>query len=406
MGLKFYFLVALVLMTSLRGLSQAIYSGGDAAGFGVSCFTQTEPNIYGGGNDAGFGVSCFTQTEPSIYGGGTDDGFGVSCFTQTEPSIYGGGTDDGFGVSCFTQTEPSIYSGGMDDGFGVSCFTQTEPSIYGGGTDDGFGVSCFSQTEPGIYGGGTDDGFGVNCFSQTEPGIYGGGTDDGFGVSCFTQTEPSIYGGGTDDGFGVSCFTQTEPDIYGGGTDDGFGGACSSTPLPITLIDFNAFVRDNWVYIEWQTTREINSDYFTVEKSKIYDNWVEVGQVQGAGNSDVTLNYNALDKTPYKGISYYRLKQTDFDGDYQYSEIVAVNVKIPMTEVVIYPNPATSQITIQANQQELSTIKIYNILGQEVTNKTQQRSISVNNIVIDLSNLASGLYIVKTKSTANNVYKE
>ncbi|RUA32003.1 MAG: hypothetical protein DSY76_00920 [Bacteroidetes bacterium] len=131
-----------------------------------------------------------------------------------------------------------------------------------------------------------------------------------------------------------------------------------------------------------------------------------VKQVEGAGNSNRLLNYSAIDPSPFSGISYYRLKQTDYDGQYEYSQIEVVNFTPSITGVVIYPNPTNNRITIQANAEELSTIKIYNILGKDVTNQTKQISKSDNQRVINVSNLARGLYTVKTITTANKMYKQ
>jgi len=222
--------------------------------------------------------------------------------------------------------------------------------------------------------------------------IFSGGNDDGFTVSCYAQADPpvAIFSGGNDDGFGFSCA----------------GGKFTEVPLPIELINFIAYIQDSWVNLEWQTASEITNDFFTIEKSKTASNWIIVTQVNGAGNSSNTLSYSITDPTPYNGISYYRLKQTDFDGQFEYSDIRAVNFERTKAEVVIYPNPTNNQITIQASEQELSSIKIYNVLGQDVTNQTKQLSKSDNNLVIDLSSLTNGIYSVKTLTTANKVYKK
>jgi len=229
-----------------------------------------------------------------------------------------------------------------------------------------------------------------NSYAQT---IYGGGNDDGFTVSCYAQADNpalSIFSGGNDGGFGFSCV----------------GGVGTEVPLPIELINFIAYIQDSWVNLEWQTASEINNDFFTIEKSKTASVWEFVTKVKGAGNSNTTLNYSAIDEYPYPGISYYRLKQTDFNGQFKYSDIRAVNFEHTTAEVVIYPNPNNNQITIKANEQELQNIKIYNALGQDVTNLTKQLSKTDNSIIIDLSNLANGIYSVRTQTTANKVYKK
>jgi len=224
--------------------------------------------------------------------------------------------------------------------------------------------------------------------------IFNGGNDDGFTVSCYAQADSptlAIFSGGNDDGFGFSCV----------------GGVGTEVPLPIELLNFSAKPIDNKsVLLKWQTASEINNDFFTIEKSKTASNWIIVTQVNGVGNSSNILSYSTTDQIPYNGISYYRLKQTDFNGQFEYSDIRAVNFEQTKAEVVIYPNPTNNQITIQASEQELQNIKIYNALGQDVTNSTKQLSKSDNSIIIDLSNLANGIYSVRTQTTANKVYKK
>ena len=233
-------------------------------------------------------------------------------------------------------------------------------------------------------------------------------------LSISNTNAQSIYAVGNNDGFSFSCYTQADNPalaIYSVGNNDGFGYSCvggvgTEIPLPIELFMFKAYVQGNYVILEWKTASEINNDYFTIEKSKTANNWIIVTKVNGAGNSSNILSYKAIDQTPYNGITYYRLKQTDFDGKYEYSAFISVNFEQNTTGVIIYPNPINNQITIHANEQELTNIKIYNMLGQDVTNRIKQLSKSDNNVVIDLSNLTSGLYTVKTRTTANKVYKK
>ncbi|MCZ4409813.1 autotransporter-associated beta strand repeat-containing protein [Cryomorphaceae bacterium 1068] len=96
--------------------------------------------------------------------------------------------------------------------------------------------------------------------------------------------------------------------------------------LPITLLSFQAEVKDDLVHTNWITASEINNDFFTVERSKDGSSWEEVGTVEGAGDSNTELAYAFVDDAPYSGISYYRLRQTDFDGTTTVSEIRAVEI--------------------------------------------------------------------------------
>ena len=100
----------------------------------------------------------------------------------------------------------------------------------------------------------------------------------------------------------------------------------------------------------------------------------------------------------YDGISYYRLKQTDFDGQYKYSQIRSVSIeKLEKPQVNIYPNPSTSQITIEGTKSEIAVFSIYNTQGQDVSAFIRVAERTDFKLTMDISNLPKGIYIVKTK---------
>jgi autotransporter-associated beta strand protein len=105
-----------------------------------------------------------------------------------------------------------------------------------------------------------------------------------------------------------------------------FTGIGNGSPLPIELLSFNAMQNETAVDLLWSTASEINNDYFTIEKSKDAMHFEQVFTKKGAGNSNTVLNYKEVDKNPFSGVSYYRLKQTDFNGDFTYSDIVPVSM--------------------------------------------------------------------------------
>ena len=181
---------------------------------------------------------------------------------------------------------------------------------------------------------------------------------------------------------------------------------CTATILPVTLLYFNIRKETNQkVSCEWSTVSEINNDYFTIERSKDGLLWEKVITINGAGNSSGTQKYKIIDQEPYTGISYYRLKQTDFDGQFEYSQVRSTSVKLENTSLKVYPNPTINQITIKGNESELKEVKIYNTIGQDVTASTQQILNNDTTLVIDLSKLVSGIYYIKTKTTVKKIYK-
>ena len=178
--------------------------------------------------------------------------------------------------------------------------------------------------------------------------------------------------------------------------------------LPIELLNFNAYLVDNeHIKLNWQTASEINNDYFTIERTKNGTDWQELTKLNGAGNSSALQSYSSFDNNPYYGISYYRLKQTDFNGKFSYSQIRSVNIERGKnSSIEIYPNPAHDKITIIGSEIELSEISIYNSLGQNVTALSKQIINNSTISIIDISQLSQGIYYIKTKTTANKMYKQ
>jgi hypothetical protein len=158
----------------------------------------------------------------------------------------------------------------------------------------------------------------------------------------------------------------------------------TANPLPIKLISFNANLLKNSVWLDWKTETEINNDYFTVERSNNLEQWEFVKELKGAGNSNIVLTYSTLDQKPMIGVSYYRLKQTDFNGDYSYSDVVAINNK-GLGDISVYPNPVKDLLTIKTNC-ENCIIKVYSAIGQLVYNGNEKQ--------INTSNWAKGAYEV------------
>ena len=90
-----------------------------------------------------------------------------------------------------------------------------------------------------------------------------------------------------------------------------------TNPMPIELLSFTSKIKENSIELEWVTVSEINNDYFILEKSEDLKNWTIVSYIQGAGNSNTILTYSFEDFNPIQGISYYRLTQHDFDGQFE-----------------------------------------------------------------------------------------
>ncbi len=118
-------------------------------------------------------------------------------------------------------------------------------------------------------------------------------------------------------------FDAVEDDVYGN-IDEGTFNRLDIAALPVTLIHFNAEIKNNIAYITWATASEINNNYFTIERSSDGQHFRSVKQVKGAGNSESIKEYSEIDPDPLPGTSYYRLKQTDYNSDTQVYYMVTV----------------------------------------------------------------------------------
>lgn len=177
------------------------------------------------------------------------------------------------------------------------------------------------------------------------------------------------------------------------------GGAsldCSVVPTPIELLNFTAVSDNTQVNLAWTTATEINNNYFTVEKSRDGRNFTPVVSVPGAGNSTFSLSYKAVDEEPYQGVSYYRLKQTDYDGKYTYSDLVPIKFESQAGLVVLNPNPAHDDLSVIVYSQDHvpGIITIISSQGQKVFETSKELEKGINRISVDLTGMAKGVYFV------------
>jgi len=143
-----------------------------------------------------------------------------------------------------------------------------------------------------------------------------------------------------------------------------------SLVLPITLTNFDVNCNGSEKNISWATASEINNDYFTIERSSDAINFEEIGRIDGAGNSNINLNYSFTDVLSIPKIVYYRLKQTDFNGEFSYSEIKSASC-IREGDFSVYPNPFEDKLFIQLSEgfKFPINIEITDFLGRTVYSK-------------------------------------
>jgi hypothetical protein len=173
------------------------------------------------------------------------------------------------------------------------------------------------------------------------------------------------------------------------------GNSSLSTPLPVELISFNAKAQDKSVLLTWSTATEINNKDFTIERSLNSKDWSSIGSVNGAGNSTVRIDYRFTDEKPNQGISYYRLKQTDFDGAYKYSSVVSVD-REKIDQLYAYPNPSTNSFTLVSDVEILpAQVRFINMLGITMPISITKKETET---IVDPGDISAGIYFIQVAS--------
>lgn len=177
------------------------------------------------------------------------------------------------------------------------------------------------------------------------------------------------------------------------------------SPLPIELLFFKGKDEGLHNLLEWETATERDNDYFTLERSADGTNFTFLAEVDGAGNSNSILDYHSYDFNPFTGVTYYRLKQTDFNGEFTYSNIIALYNQLDQIKVSdIYPNPSSgnSNFDFYSPVNGHITIKIYDKTGRLVLDETKSIYSGNNLINLEIENIARGVYSVEVKFDKTN----
>jgi len=181
--------------------------------------------------------------------------------------------------------------------------------------------------------------------------------------------------------------------------------------LPIELAFFKGHLIESNVLLTWQTLSESNNEYFTIERKvkgsaeAMPDQWEEVAKVKGVGNSNSVRDYSLLDERPrlntHRATIYYRLKQTDHDGTFAYSNIIVVAVARHLEEdISIYPNPSTGQFTLEMylENSHVVHLEVYDLFGKRIYMEVLVQSSGNSLKQVDLSDHPKGIYNLKLKA--------
>lgn len=165
------------------------------------------------------------------------------------------------------------------------------------------------------------------------------------------------------------------------------------TPLPVTFVAVNLSYKNDRVTVDWSTASELNNDYFLVEKSANGIDFQAFEKVSGAGTSNRLNFYSAQDLNPYKGITYYRIRQVDYDGKYDFSSVKSISIPDNLNQQVLLSYLMQVQALYVENNSTaggLARLRVYNYSGTKVKSLDFQLTSAY---LIELDNLLPGFYI-------------
>jgi hypothetical protein len=361
------------------GGSCAVVNAGGRAGKGFTYSSMATKIFFGGGGGAG------QQNDNLGSSGGNGGGLivvqaqtlaancsGTYGFKSNGQGAADNGGNDGAGgggaggsivldIMTYTVTCNVIVQSNGGNGGSV-----TDAASHGGGA--GGGVGIIEETHP------TSNTF---VTMQSTVGIAG---KDCAGCTSNTATPAAA----------PAFSKKTIPSVPGTGV----------ITLPVKLVTFTGKLMDGHVELNWMTASEENNDYFIVERSGDGIDFDSIMSVPGAGNSTEQLHYSEVDNKPIASAAvYYRLKQTDFNGAYEYSNVIRVDTRELMPEdgLTMYPNPASETLMVHNLKEGGVSVRIMNDRGALVfTNSVTDAEMQIN-----VSEIPNGMYTVEMVSSGN-----
>jgi len=175
----------------------------------------------------------------------------------------------------------------------------------------------------------------------------------------------------------------------------------TSNVIPVELTSFTASAIGKNVQLQWATATETNNKGFEIQRGINNRDLKTIGFVEGNGTTTEARNYTYVDNTEFNGTVYYRLKQLDLNGSYDYSKVVEVTKAVSYSLAQNYPNPfnPTTTITYSIPQNSFVTLKVYNVLGSEVAELVNgQVEAGIHKVNFNGFDLNSGVYFYTIKA--------
>ncbi|MEL6252611.1 MAG: T9SS type A sorting domain-containing protein [Bacteroidota bacterium] len=178
------------------------------------------------------------------------------------------------------------------------------------------------------------------------------------------------------------------------------------TIFPVELSHFSVSLKEGKAVLDWTTAMELNNDYFQIERSGEDKLFLPIGQISGAGNSNNSLDYEFVDENPLKGSNYYRLRQVDFNGEFEIFQTIEVSFDSEgelSFRSQYSPREDLLSIWISNPGKEVYHTEVLSLSGQLVFSKEGSPALESESLQIPLSHAAAGMYLIRLRSKNGNI---
>lgn len=175
-------------------------------------------------------------------------------------------------------------------------------------------------------------------------------------------------------------------------------------PMPVEFLFISSEKKNSSIQIVWITATETNNDYFSIERSENGIDFQSIGITSGAGNSNAVIEYAFSDDSPFTGYNYYRIKQTDFDGKFSFSEITFVNFENFSDNISVASGNGNIVINIFSEEESNVNLSIFELSGKQVASKKYMVSKGQNQINAGNEILSDNIYIINIENSGGESY--
>ena len=358
-----------------------------------------------GATISGGGADSFIQV-PSTASGVLRQNYSATGATLAFPI---GDDNDYSPITAFTITSGTFSAGAYAE-FQIT--DDNHPNrdtgnTGAGGDDDGTAATAYISRYWTVAGSGISDVRFDASYQYLTGDITGTESDM---VATIYRTHPSLgildwLASGTVDA-STNTVSLSGADAFGDlyAMDDQLG------RLPIVLLSFEAETINNHVRLSWTTASEEDNELFTIERSTDAIRFEAIAFVDGAGNSETLMHYNTTDVNPPAGRIYYRLKQTDYNGTFEYSEIISVqNTLVEQAlEMKVFGNPVQrgAQLLLERSRTGEGSISLVSSGGSPVL-EVPVSTMDGNRISLDIpTNVNAGLYLLVLQQEGQKVIRK